>query len=146
MEKGTVYQERRRMGSSLFFAFILAFIMLLATCNDTRAQQIDSSITPEQAIAFMAKSFRISQKEYRAGWITSAAGTSLLIIGSSIDQFKYSSSGRDIQENPARNGLIFGGCIISLAGLYMIIDSHSSIGNAGRIHLTPNGLVLKLDK
>lgn len=101
------------------------------------------NLTCEQAIAMISKDLRKSQKEYRAGWIASASGAGLMILSSSINSKSADQDPHDYSSNPFKPMLMIVGGAFSLAGLVMIIDSHSKIGDAGRFYLSPEGLIYK---
>lgn len=104
--------------------FLLLTFSYFFSCDSVLAQK-DSTLTPEQAINYMAIEFTKSHKEYMAGVYLSFAGGVLAATASNASDNK--------------DGVYIIAGFIGLAGITCIIDSHRHIKRAGRIRLSDNG-------
>ncbi len=109
--------------------YLLFFISSMAL-----AQRQDSiPMTTEQAIVFMSHQMKASHKEFKTGFHLSLLGIASCAVGAAVDA-------------DSRDAFLLGGGIMGFIGYILMIDSHRLIGNAGRLELTPNGMIVKLTK
>lgn len=128
--------------------FIILIAAVLSQCN-AQAVIIDTAkykaVTPEQAIASMSHDFRAFNSQYMTGVMITAGGSALMMTSALMNEHVPENS-TDHRTNEPKQILMIGGSLMSLIGLITIIDAHSHIGDAGRIHLSAGGLVLKLNR
>lgn len=108
-------------------------LLLLTMLSLNTYAQKDSTLTPEQAINFMANELTLSHKEYRTGVI-------ITFIGGLVTATSFTDAAID-----NKNNLLMIGGIVGLLGTYFMIDSHRHIGKAGKVYLTPNGIGIRLN-
>jgi len=133
-----IYLQKKDGGKAIIFVLIVAAFMLLFTCNPApaKAQRVDSThyvmITEAQALAYMSANLRNSHHEYKTAFITGCAASAI-----------YYSSIKLLPEEMKTAG-VYTSAALGLVSLILFYDSHNKIGRAGRIRLSPRGLVLLL--
>lgn len=133
----THHQAKRDAAAAFRFTFAVIVLMLLfATCTHPARAQSDSvhyvMIPEQQAISFITANLRNSNRVFNQGAITfTTAG----LLAYSTDKFAP-------QEMKAVG--YYSSAALGLIGLCLLYHSQSYIARAGRIRLSPAGLVLIL--
>lgn len=125
----------------------LSTILLSISCLVCQGQYNDSIRIErmEQAIQHMSKNIKQSNRTYTMGIATMAVGVGCIIASTGMTERKSETGKGFVNEQPGHDAVLYGGLAVTFIGAILTTHSRFVLNRAGNIHLTPTGLVIKIE-